>query len=120
MNWWNLDLMSVFKFLLMVRVQLFADLKDTSVGQTFPQIKCPFSSELYRTHDGTCNTPNNPHAGKVGTRFARMGPYNLSTPETTTLMTPNPIDVSRKLLHRVNGTFIPVQSANLLAAAWIQ
>jgi hypothetical protein len=35
-------------------------------------------------------------------------------------MSPNPLDVSKKLLQRVNNTFVPEHAVNLLAAAWIQ
>src|SRR6478735_5339910 len=57
--------------------------------------------------------------GKAGTRFARNVPLAHAWPaEGDELMTPNPREVSRKLMRR--ETFTPATSINLLAAAWIQ
>lgn len=73
----------------------------------------------FRTADGSFNDLSDPDMGKTGTRFARNVPLAHAWPaEGDELMTPNPREVSRKLMRR--ETFTPATSINLLAAAWIQ
>jgi hypothetical protein len=68
-----------------------------------------------RTHDGRHNDMSDPHMGAVGWTFGRnMSPVHR--PERLT--SPDPICVSRQLLHR--EALIPAKSLNLLAASWIQ
>ena len=72
-----------------------------------------------RTHDGSYNDLAVPRAGMAGTRFGRNIPLSAVravTPEE--LLTPNPREVSRRLLTRT--TFQPATSVNTLAAAWLQ
>src|SRR5918994_407045 len=71
-----------------------------------------------RTADGTYNDLANPRMGSAGTRFGRNVPIDRTYPDSERLMQPNPRTVSRELLTR--RTFIPAESLNLLAAAWIQ
>ncbi len=71
-----------------------------------------------RTYDGTWNDLGCPHMGAAGRRFGRNFPLEHTHPDTANLMTPNPRDVSLKLLTRTE--FQPVTILNLLAAAWIQ
>ncbi|GGV25394.1 peroxidase family protein [Streptomyces spectabilis] len=68
-----------------------------------------------RSYDGTHNDLSAPAMGSVGAAFGR----NLAPVYRPDLFdTPNPVTVSRQLLHR--ETFLPATSLNILAAAWIQ
>jgi len=68
-----------------------------------------------RTFNGTSNDLSAPGMGAVGSAFGR----NLRPDFRPELFDePNPIIVSRQLLHREQ--FLPARSLNLLAATWIQ
>ncbi|MVO90779.1 catalase [Streptomyces sp. p1417] len=68
-----------------------------------------------RSYDGTFNDLSAPAMGAVGAAFGR----NLVPDYRPDLFdTPNPVTVSRRLLHR--ESFVPATSLNVLAAAWIQ
>ena len=68
-----------------------------------------------RTYDGKYNDLSQPNMGSINSAFGR----NLKPVyEPDQFDSPNPIEVSRELLHR--DTFIPATSLNILAAAWIQ
>jgi heme peroxidase/catalase len=72
-------------------------------------------ARISRTYDGTENDMSAPHMGAVGATFGR----NMRPKLRPDLFDqPNPILVSRELLHRER--FIPARSLNILAAAWIQ
>ncbi len=72
-----------------------------------------------RSSDGRGNDPSNPGMGAVGRRFGRNVPPDHTVPEGLPgLLEPNPRTISRRLL--VRDTFVPAESLNLLAAAWIQ
>ena len=72
-----------------------------------------------RTIDGSYNDPAQPSMGSVQTRFGRNVPLAHTVPEQEPdLLEPSPRLVSRELLTR--ETFIPVESVNVLAAAWLQ
>ena len=72
-----------------------------------------------RTVDGSWNDVDQPSMGSVGTRFGRNVPLDRTYPEPEpALLDPSPREVSRELLTR--ETFIPVESVNVLAAAWLQ
>jgi len=72
-----------------------------------------------RTPDGSFNDLDEPGMGRAGARFGRNVPSDAtSLPDRTTLLTPNPRLVSRRLMTR--ETFIPASTLNLLAAAWLQ
>ncbi len=56
-----------------------------------------------------------------GARFGRNIPLSEVDPERDGgLLEPNPREISNRLLARRPGGFIPAESLNLLAAAWIQ
>ncbi|SPL97289.1 Catalase [[Actinomadura] parvosata subsp. kistnae] len=68
-----------------------------------------------RTYDGTYNDLSDPAMGALGATFGR----NLRPVHRPDLFDePNPVVVSRELLHR--DSFIPARSLNVIAAAWIQ
>ncbi|MEU8118272.1 peroxidase family protein [Spirillospora sp. NPDC049024] len=68
-----------------------------------------------RSYDGSCNDLSAPTMGAVGSPFGR----NLAPVYQPHLFDePNPVAVSRELLHR--RSFIPARSLNIIAAAWIQ
>ena len=74
----------------------------------------------FRTADGSWNNLNNPKEGAAGTRFPRNVSNDAIRPETgEMLITPNPREISRKLLTRQHP-MREVPFLNLLAAAWIQ
>jgi hypothetical protein len=91
---------------------------------------CSIETVTNRTIDGSCNNLAKPGQGAVGVRFGRNMPPILpngdgtfrknpvANPDPATFMSPNPRDVSRKLLKRTS--FKPVGGLNMLAAAWIQ
>ncbi len=87
--------------------------KDMPPPQWKPSVRCS------RTADGAFNDLNEPNMGRAGMRFGRNVPLKHGYPENDNqLLTPNPRLISRKLMTR--DVFQPVESLNLLAAAWIQ
>jgi Animal haem peroxidase len=85
----------------------------------------PEGAIRFRTADGSWNNLENPKEGAAGTRFLRNVSMEAICPETgETLMTPNPREISRKLLTRPQqGKATQMQEIpflNMLAAAWIQ
>ncbi|MEU8817289.1 peroxidase family protein [Actinoplanes sp. NPDC048796] len=72
-------------------------------------------ARAFRTHEGTWNDLAEPSMGAVGAAFGR-NVAAVARPEL--VIEPNPIVVSRELLHRHD--FRPATSLNILAAAWIQ
>lgn len=83
-------------------------------------ITCDARSLGARTEDGTCNILDNPAEGSVYRRFGRnVNPtYTQGETEATTLLSPNPREVSNSLMAR--GAFQPATSVNFIAASWIQ
>jgi tetratricopeptide (TPR) repeat protein len=74
----------------------------------------------FRTANGSWNNLENPLEGAAGTRFLRNVDVRAIHPESgEALMTPNPREISRRLLTR-EGEMKEVPFLNLLAAAWIQ
>jgi Animal haem peroxidase len=71
-----------------------------------------------RSADGKFNDPDDPMMGSAGRRFGRNFPLTRLKVDHGNLLSPNPREVSRKLLTR--DRFRPATSLNLLAAAWIQ
>ncbi len=92
----------------------------TLTGFQEPGQKAPPGVTHFRTADGSWNNLANPKEGAAGTRFLRNVEIEAIRPETgEKLMTPNPREISRKLLSR-EGPMKEVPFLNLLAAAWIQ
>jgi hypothetical protein len=84
-------------------------------GQTQPE-----GVTHFRTADGSWNNLSNPKEGAAGTRFLRNVQPEAIMPETgQRLMTPNPREISRKLLTR-KGEMPTVPFLNMLATTWIQ
>src|SRR4051794_24203359 len=72
-----------------------------------------------RSVDGTYNDLDHPDMGRAGARFGRNIPLDGVLPVTREqLMDPSPREVSRRLLTRT--TFLPAETLNTLAAAWLQ
>lgn len=88
------------------------------VGFQRPGLPPPPGATHFRTADGSWNNLENPKEGAAGTRFPRNVNSDAIRPERgDALLTPNPREVSRKLL--VRGEFKPVPFLNMLAAVWI-
>ncbi|MEU8548143.1 peroxidase family protein [Streptomyces roseoverticillatus] len=96
------------------------NLIDTEIRQAPPTtqpVPPPVEEQLRveRSYDGTYNDLSAPRMGAVGATFGR----NLRPVYRPDLVdSPNPVTVSKQLLHR--DAFIPARSLNILAAAWIQ
>ncbi|MET8142160.1 peroxidase family protein [Sphaerisporangium sp. NPDC005288] len=96
------------------------NLIDTDIRQAPPEagpVPPPTDERLRvrRSYDGSHNDLSAPAMGSVGSAFGR----NLPPVHRPDLFdTPNPVVVSRELLHR--DGFAPARSLNILAAAWIQ
>jgi hypothetical protein len=72
-----------------------------------------------RNSDGLYNDLKHPKMGCAGMRFGRNVPRKYTAaPTEEELMTPNPREISQRLLARTD--FKPATIVNLLAAAWIQ
>ncbi|MFO1205113.1 MAG: peroxidase family protein [Burkholderiales bacterium] len=98
------------------------NLHDTDGDLTVPKPGCPFhnpkAARGMRTASGTQNDLTFPAMGCRGSRFGRNVPREITAPDRARLYTPDPLLVSQKLLAREK--FVPANSLNLLAAAWIQ
>ena len=96
------------------------------VGFVAPGLSPPPGVTHYRTANGSWNDLANPKAGAAGTRFLRNVELSAIQPEIgEQLLTPNPREISRRLLSRPLGedgrpTMQEIPFLNLLAAAWIQ
>jgi Animal haem peroxidase len=100
--------------------------EGTLVGfQPVGQIPPPGATH-FRTADGSWNNLADPKEGAAGTRFQRNVAPSTIQPETgAQLLTPNPRDISRRLLTRPCNSdgrpvMVEVPFLNLLAASWIQ
>jgi hypothetical protein len=71
-----------------------------------------------RTVDGTYNDLNLPSMGMAGSRFGRNVPIDRKYESPSTLMDPNPREVSLALM--TQEAFQPATGANALTAAWLQ
>lgn len=90
------------------------------VGFQEPGQVPPPGVEHFRTADGTWNNLEDPMEGAAGTRFPRNVDNEAIRPESgETLMTPNPREISRRLLTR-EGEQKTVPFLNMVAAVWIQ
>jgi hypothetical protein len=131
-NWYRRPQMLAILTLATMREQL----NERNLGTSYPQGTLtgfqpegqtpPPGATHYRTADGSWNNLADPKEGAAGTRFLRNIAMTAIRPETgTQLLSPNPREISRKLLSRGNGpSGLPVMKEvpflNLLAAAWIQ
>jgi tetratricopeptide (TPR) repeat protein len=125
-NWYRRSLTLGILTLAYMREQLNkGNLKNTYPGGTLigfqkPGQKPPPGATCYRTADGTWNNLENPKEGAAGTRFLRNVHVDAIRPETgETLLTPNPREISRKLLTR-GEKIEEVPFLNMLAGSWIQ
>ena len=72
-----------------------------------------------RTADGSYNDLEKPWMGMAGARFGRNMPIERTFgADPAALLTPNPREVSNRLLSR--QTFVPVPHLNLMVAGWLQ
>jgi hypothetical protein len=93
--------------------------RRTLVGFQEPGQVPPPGATHFRTADGSWNNLADPREGAAGTRFPRNVRNEAVQPESgDALMTPNPREVSRKLLTR-EGPMKEVPFLNMLAASWI-
>ena len=80
----------------------------------------PEGVQFYRTADGSWNNLNDPKEGAAGTRLSRNIPVtSIRSEPDVKLLTPNPREISRRLLTRKNE-MKEVPFLNMLAACWIQ
>jgi hypothetical protein len=95
------------------------NLIDTEPREAPPQARDvppppPEEMRTTRSFDGSNNDLSAPEMGAVGAAFGR----NIKPDFSQNVEEPNPITVSRELLHR--KVFLPARSLNLLATSWIQ
>lgn len=94
--------------------------KNTLVGFQPDGLTPPDGVKYYRTADGSWNNLSNPKEGAAGTRLSRNVSLKAIRPETAEqLLSPNPREISRRLLTR-GEQMKEVPFLNMLAAAWIQ
>jgi hypothetical protein len=94
--------------------------KGELIGFQSKRQKPPPGVERCRTADGSWNNLKNPMEGAAETRFSRNVASTAIRPESgARLLTPDPREVSRRLLTR-DDRMKEVPFLNLLAAAWIQ
>jgi Animal haem peroxidase len=115
-------------FLGLLRLNRFRDrmraenLHDTETRPSLPLPPLPPPTPQQRHSrmaDGTYNDLQKPRMGMLGARFGRNVPLDrVDLPTAQSLLTPNPREISNKLMKR--DKFIAVEQLNLLAAAWIQ
>jgi tetratricopeptide (TPR) repeat protein len=125
-NWYRRRLYSGILTLAYMREKL----NKRNLVNTYPEGKLigfqpegqepPEGVRFFRTADGSWNNLANPKEGAAGTRFLLNVDPSAVRPETgEKLITPNPREISRKLLKR-EGPMKEVEFLNLLAAVWIQ
>jgi len=85
---------------------------DGDMGEPTPQV------ERARTPEGTWNDVGCPMMGAKGTGFGRNVPIEMTVVDRKRLLTPDPREISRKLMAR--DTFKPAGILNALGAAWLQ
>lgn len=114
--------LGIMNLLMLRHVLRQKNLYDTS-QLTLPAasavLRCDPRTLSARTSEGTCNDLQLPAMGAAGQRFGRNVPLEYTVPQKEpALLSPSPRVVSRRLLTR--ETFVPANTLNLLAAAWIQ
>ncbi|MDT5075932.1 MAG: hypothetical protein QOJ80_569 [Mycobacterium sp.] len=130
-NWYRRPLALEVLTLAYMREQLNAHNLDNSypagtlVGFQPTGQEPPPGVTHFRTADGSWNNLADPKEGAAGTRFLRNVEFSATHPETTLMLTPNPREISRRLLTRPSDSrgrpdMTEVPFLNLLAASWIQ
>ena len=130
-NWYGRPLVLEVLTLAYMREQLNANNLEntypagTLVGFQPSGQRPPLGVSHFRTAEGSWNNLADPKEGAAGTRFMRNVKPSAVRPETTTLLTPNPREISLELLKRPDGDdgqpeMTTVPFLNLLAASWIQ
>jgi hypothetical protein len=97
------------------------NLFDTSRLPSVDPVQPPPYDQSYlaaRTADGSWNDLEHPEMGMAGTRFGRNVPLDDTWPDQDRMMTPNPREISRRLMTR--DTFNPATAGNALITAWLQ
>lgn len=131
-NWYRGRLVPAVLTLAYIRNQL----NEHNLGSSYPPRTLvafqppgrtpPAGVTHFRTADGSWNNLDDPKEGAAGTRFQRNVMPEAIRPESgATLLTPNPREISRRLLARPVGSdgrpkMEEVPFLNLLSAAWIQ
>jgi Animal haem peroxidase len=114
-----LGAMNVLAFREVLRRENLHDTSGQRLITASESIRCDAHAHYSRVSEGTCNDLQLSAMGSAGQRFGRNVPLQYTFPEKEpALLTPNPRVISRRLLTR--ETFVPADSLNLLAAAWIQ
>ena len=114
-----LGAMNVLAFREVLRRENLHDTSGQRLVTASDSVRCDAHAHYSRISEGTCNDLQLPAMGSAGQRFGRNVPLQHTFPEKEpTLLTPNPRVISRRLLTR--ETFVPADTLNLLAAAWIQ
>jgi len=85
---------------------------EGDLGEPTPEV------ERARTPEGTWNDLGCPMMGAKGTGFGRNVPIEKTIVDRQRLLTPDPREISRKLMAR--DTFKPAGILNALGAAWLQ
>jgi len=85
---------------------------EGDMGEPTPEV------ERARTPEGTWNDLGCPMMGAKGTGFGRNVPVEMTVVDRKRLLTPDPREISRKLMAR--DTFKPAGILNALGAAWLQ
>ena len=97
------------------------NLYDTSRLPAVDPVQAPPYEERFRTErtpDGSWNDLVHPEMGMANTRFGRNVPIQDTRPDHDRMLTPNPREVSRRLMTRT--AFNPAAAGNALIAAWLQ
>jgi hypothetical protein len=114
-----LGIMNLLALRHVLRQKNLYDTSRLTLGTAAVALKCGPRTLAARTSDGSCNDRQFPAMGAAGQRFGRNVPLQYTFPEKeSAMLSPSPRVVSRRLLTR--ETFIPANTLNLLAAAWIQ
>jgi hypothetical protein len=120
--WYKLPTLLAIPVLIELRNRLrehnLFDTEEPPMPKRDPATPIPEAARNSRLIDGTWNDMTCPAMGAAGRRFGRNFPLEQTVPDIANLLTPNPREVSRRLLTRT--TFQPATILNLLAAAWIQ
>ncbi len=118
--WYRLPFfLSILNVLALRHDLRWRNLYRTSRGNIPVPEKGEFDVRNFRTADGSFNDLSDPTMGMHYMRFGRNVPIDQTYPEQgENLLTPNPREISNKLLARKE--FIPVGYLNVFAAAWLQ